>query len=425
MVAEMSLPKFGDQWAYYQEWVEPLQRAVLNMQRRGLWLNKPVLYSYKRELKAELKETDDIIRGIADSIGFKYTDKFPNSDQQVAKFLFSPEYIGLLAFKKTKKIKRLERYINKLESDPDGRVRPRVKMTGTKTFRYAYEEPPLQQYPDEVRKVFWAKEGHVYVSVDYKALEARILAVLAGDEPSLEVFRRGGDVHAYNAGDLFGWTDEEREALEPKRRKAARNYAKGFLYRISYGGEGATDKAKVFCPCPKCESKVPQTLTLKKAEILATEQRWFAKHPAVKEFQRQTLAFIKQNRYYLSPLGVRRFVAATWGAELERELKNLPMQMNAALLMNRGQVALDRGWSVIGGHLGAYSQAPICLQMHDAFLLEVPEGAKAEYWAARVQCVMERPVPELSGTSFPTEVSIGRNWGDWSEDNPEGLKEVR
>ena len=443
---EMNLPKFGGQWEYYTQWVEPLQRAVLNMQRRGLWLNKEVLGDYRREVRRELKDTDKFIKDTADSHNFTYTDKFPNSDIQVAKLLF--DTIGLKPHKKTPKGRPsvdqdaltrvlkyfrkmdephrdliyalfhrsrlqtiLERYITKLEPDVDGRVRANVKLTGTKTFRFAYAEPALQQYPNEVRKIFWAKEGHKYVAVDYSQLEARILAILSGDQASLGVFTDGADVHAANTRDLFGWDEEEWSTMDSVPRKAARNYAKAFLYRISYGGEGSTDKSKTFCPCPKCAHRNPPTLTLKKAEILETERRWFQRHPAVRQFHRDLLRGVQQKGYYEAPLGVRRFIAQPWGSDLERELKNLPMQMNAALLMNRAQVRLDR--------LGA----PICLQMHDEFLLEVPEK-EVDLWMSRTCDVMQTPVPELGNTVFPVDVKVGRNWGDWSPDNPEGLKET-
>ena len=249
------------------------------------------------------------------------------------------------------------------------------------------------------------------------------MAILSGDSESQEVFNSQGDVHAANARDLFGYSEDEWGALESSLRKATRNYAKAFLYRISYGGEGSTDKAKVFCPCPKCAHRYPPTLALKKAEILETEKRWFQRHPAVRQFHRELLSSVKQKGYYESPLGVRRFIAAKWGSELEREVKNLPMQMTAALLMNRAQVRLDQGWDI--ARIGMSNMgAPICLQMHDEFLLEVPEEA-VEVWTTHVQQVMESPVPELDGAVFPTDVKVGRNWGDWSTDNPEGLKEVR
>jgi DNA polymerase-1 len=445
---EMLLPKFGKQAEYFREWVEPLQRAVLSMQRHGLWLNKGVLADYRTSVRKELRETDTFIKGCADEAGFKYTEKFPNSDIQTGKFLF--DTLGLKPHKKTPtgrpsvdqdaltRVLRyfrkkdephrdliyalfhrsrlqtiLERYITRLEPDPDGRIRARVKITGTKTFRYAYADPALQQFPNEVRRIFWAREGYRYVAVDKSQLEARLLAILSGDTPSLDTFATGGDVHTQNVWDLFGLDEEAWLGMAPQLRKAHRVYAKGFLYRISYGGEGSTDKSKVFCPCPKCAHRNPPTLALKRQEILATEERWFKKHPAVRAFHRDLLREVQRKGYYESPLGVRRFIAQPWGAELERELKNLPMQMNAALLMNRAQVILNE----------PPYPAPICLQMHDEFLAEVPEE-DVELWAEKIKRVMERPVEELGGAVFPTEVKVGRNWADQGPDNPEGLQEL-
>jgi hypothetical protein len=108
----------------------------------------------------------------------------------------------------------------------------------------------------------------------------------------------------------------------------------------------------------------------------------------VSAFHRDLLREVQRKGYYESPLGVRRFIAQPWGAELERELLNEPPY-----------------------------PAPICLQMHDEFLAEVPEE-DVELWAEKIKRVMERPVEELGGAVFPTEVKVGRNWA------PEGLQEL-
>jgi DNA polymerase-1 len=228
-------------------------------------------------------------------------------------------------------------------------------------------------------------------------LEARLLAYLSTDGASTKVFELGGDVHRQNAADLFSLGLGEIT-------KPHRNFAKTFLYGISYGGDTETMKTKLFCPCPRCESSVPPTLTLKRAELKEAGDRWFRIHKAVPEFQEETARFIRKNHYYESPLGARRWIAKPWGAELERETKNLPMQFGGALLMNQRQVALDR------------LSCPIIFQMHDSFLLEVPTD-KIDYWAGLVKGVMEAPVPGLN-TSIPVDVEIGRNWGEMTAWTP-------
>lgn len=414
---------------YVLEIMEPLQTAVINMQSRGLLLDPQALRSYRHEVREDIDSADHLILQ-ADPTGElrRPTDKYPNgigSPKRLSKFLF--ETLGLKRGKKTdtgfestdqESLYRMlrdmrkkdeqhrqvllalfhrsrlrtiyQRYLN-LESGPDGRVRAQVKMYGTKTMRFSYSEPALQQFPPEARHVFIPEDGSTYLQADYSQMEARILAHLAGDTPSQGVFEADGDVHAQNAADLFELRPDE---ITP----AHRNFAKTFLYGISYGGSADTMKTKLFCPCEKCEETVPPTLQLKRANMKEAETRWHRLHRRVAEFQDETARFVRKHHYYQSPLGARRYIAKPWGAELSRELKNLPMQFGGALLMNQRQVWLDR------------LQCPIILQMHDSFLLEVPDHM-VDHWAEKVKTVMESPIEGLNGVSIPVDIKTGRTWG--------------
>ena len=414
---------------YVLEVMEPLQTAVINMQSRGMLLDKDALRKYRATVKADLDASDHIVLQ-ADPTGElrQPTTKYPNgigSPKRLGKFLFGT--LGLKPHKKTdtgfdstdqeslyrilrtlrkKDAKNLpvlmalfhrsrlrtiyQRYLN-LEPDPDGRVRAQVKMYGTKTMRFSYSEPALQQFPPEARHVFKASDGFTFLQADYSQMEARILAYLAGDTPSQRVFEADSDVHVQNAVDLF-------ELRPDAVTKPHRLFAKAFLYGISYGGSVDTMKTKLFCPCEKCEKSVPPTLQLKRTDMKAAEERWHRIHRRVTEFQDETARFVRQHHYYESPLGARRYIAKPWGAELSRELKNLPMQFGGALLMNQRQVWLDQ------------LHCPIVLQMHDSFLLEVPTGM-VDHWAQKVKTVMESPVQGLNGVSVPIDVETGRDWG--------------
>ena len=276
-----------------------------------------------------------------------------------------------------------------------------VKMYGTKTMRFSYSEPALQQFPPEARHVFKAQDGYTFLQADYSQLEARILAYLSGDVPSIQVFESQGDVHNQNANDLFDLASGEIT-------KSHRNFAKAFLYGISYGGDVDTMKTKLFCPCPKCEESMPPTLKLKRADMKMAEGKWHKIHRRVSKFQDETAKFVRSHHHYESPLGARRYISKPWGAELSRELKNLPMQFGGALLMNQRQVWLDQ------------LQCPIVLQMHDSFLLEVPYNM-VDHWAEKVKTIMESPIEGLNGVCIPTDIETGWNWGAlvaWKESKP-------
>lgn len=437
LALEAELTRTHNRSFYYDDLL-PLQSAVLAMQHRGLLLDRDAKASYRRRLRAELRDVDTYLGSVAPSEGFS-----PNSDTQVSRWIFGALGTGGLGLRPAKHTptgrasvdqesltrvlrdlrkmdeharpilealfhrSRLqtidERYLD-MEPGPDSKIRARVKMYGTKTYRFSYSEPALQQMPPECRHFFVADPGSQFIHVDYSQLEARLLAHLAHDDASIAVFLAGGDVHLANASDLLGVAKDQVD-------KGARNFAKTFLYGISYGGAAETMKTKTYCPCPRCRDKVPPTLELTRARIREAEDRWFARHPAVRRFQRDTAELVRRNHYYDHPFGVRRYFSKPWGPELDRELKNLPMQMGGAILMIRAQNRLHA--------LGA----PIVLQMHDAFMLEVPE-VEVDYWAKEVRGVMEESVPQLGGVSLPVDVSIGCNWGDYSDENTGGLRVV-
>lgn len=63
---------------------------------------------------------------------------------------------------------------------------------------------PIQVASDLLRGMFVASPGHDFIGADFSAIEARVLAWLAGQESKLEIFRRGEDPYLAAASDIFG-----------------------------------------------------------------------------------------------------------------------------------------------------------------------------------------------------------------------------
>jgi DNA polymerase-1 len=241
----------------------------------------------------------------------------------------------------------------------------------------------------------------VFLAADYSQLEARILAYLSGDAVSIRAFDEGRDIHNQNAMDLFEYLLEHWEELAPLERTLCRNFAKTFLYGISYGGATETIKMKTYCPCPKCIHLVPDTLNMSKQRLKEVEVAWFTKHKAVAEFHAALKYQVEEHQFWDCPFGGRRQFFAPWSPELDRETKNAPMQTTAAALMNRKQVELDR------------LNAPIVLQKHDEFMFEIRKEDINKY-ADMSHEVMEASYPDvgvLSDISFPIDVEVGDTWG--------------
>ena len=81
-----------------------------------------------------------------------------------------------------------------------------------KAARLLYDNP-TQELSSCIRPTFRAAPGHVFVCADYSAIEARVLAWLAGDH-NLEVFRQGKDIYIEMASKIYGRTITKADKTE-------------------------------------------------------------------------------------------------------------------------------------------------------------------------------------------------------------------
>lgn len=96
-------------------------------------------------------------------------------------------------------------------ADRDGIIHPDFVPSGTVTGRFSCRNPNVQQLAKEegsdeaflVRGCFIPRPGKVFVSIDYKAQEMRLLADYAGDSRLVATIMSGKDVHQATA-DLAG-----------------------------------------------------------------------------------------------------------------------------------------------------------------------------------------------------------------------------
>lgn len=77
-----------------------------------------------------------------------------------------------------------------------GRIHPQVAVLGASaTGRMAYSWPELQQFPADARPIIVADPGDEWVSLDWKAIEPVVAALMARDEEFLAPFEAGADLY--------------------------------------------------------------------------------------------------------------------------------------------------------------------------------------------------------------------------------------
>ena len=83
-----------------------------------------------------------------------------------------------------------------------GAVRELVRARDLETLELVYDSVPdvLSQL---IRTALVAKPGHTFLVADYSAIEARVIAYLAGEQWRMEVFANGGDIYCSSASQMF------------------------------------------------------------------------------------------------------------------------------------------------------------------------------------------------------------------------------
>jgi DNA polymerase len=86
--------------------------------------------------------------------------------------------------------------------DDIGTVRELVRQRDLETLEMCYDNVPdvLSQL---IRTAFIAKDGHTFLVADYSAIEARVIAYLAGEQWRMDVFAKGGDIYCSSASQMF------------------------------------------------------------------------------------------------------------------------------------------------------------------------------------------------------------------------------
>lgn len=99
---------------------------------------------------------------------------------------------------------RLVQLQNLPQNHLDGidQVREMVRSRDLETLELVYDSVPdvLSQL---VRTALIAKPGHTFLVADYSAIEARVIAYLAGEKWRMDVFAQGGDIYCSSASQMF------------------------------------------------------------------------------------------------------------------------------------------------------------------------------------------------------------------------------
>lgn len=267
-------------------------------------------------------------------------------------------------------------------------------MTTTKLYKLTL--------PIKIRKAFVARPGFYLLSGDYKAIEFRIMLLMAHEDGVIEEIKNGLDVHVETAKFIFGLdkvSDQERDA------------AKVFNYGLSYGMDVSGIRDRLKCTDEQARHYY---------------NKFFERMPSVTQWLEEVKQFAKRNGYVKTYFGRKRYLRDVTEAKNEptpqlrrkrfargmRGAVNTVVQGTAADIM---RIALARCGEAIKPYMEkdlGYNLGSIHDQMLSEFRNEVPLSEAVHY----MKSSMEFPIPGWA-LGMEVDFSQGPSWA--------GLKKIK
>lgn len=396
----------------------PLENVLLDMERTGVRVDESKFPEFSEKYNREIDELSKRIFELAGVDSFNLKSPFQLSSLLFDKLGYdargikknirggystSAEVLERLAEKH--EIARLVlryREIQKLQSTYIDGIRPLVEngvvhttyqQMMTTTGRLSSVNPNLQNIPirknegRELRKLFIAREGNVFVDADYSQIELRLLAHFSGCKPLIEAYNAGKDIHATTAAQVFGVPLNE---VTPDMRRRAKAVNFGIIYGISAFG-------------------LAKDLGITTNEAQEYINKYFATYTDVKEFMDDNIARAKKDGYVTTILGRKRYIPELKSANYsmrafgERAAMNMPMQGSSADIIKLAMLGVSRRLK------RERLRAAMVLQVHDELVIDTPleeTEAVSNVLKEEMESAVKLNVPLIA------DVSTGQSWYD-------------
>ncbi|MEM8569133.1 MAG: DNA polymerase I, partial [Bacteroidota bacterium] len=395
----------------------PLVNVLAQMEFEGVKIDEEALASMSKELQEEsLKAQEEIFKmaghefniaspkqlgevlfdelKLVDKPKKTKTGQYATGEEILSKLANQHEIAAkILEFREYQKLKST--YVDalpKMVSDSDGRIHTDYNQAVAATGRLSSNNPNLQNIPirtpkgREIRKAFVpVDDDHVLLSADYSQIELRLAASFAQDEPMIDAFKNGRDIHATTAAKVFKVALDE---VDPNMRRKAKEVNFGIIYGISAFG-------------------LSQNLNIPRSEASEIIKAYFEEFPGIKRYMDESIQKAKEKEYVETIMGRRRYLRdinsrnATMRGYAERNAINAPIQGSAADIIKIAMVNIHNWLNE------SELKSKMIMQVHDELVFEVPRDEVDIMKENVVKLMMSAVDLEVP---MEVEAGVGENW---------------
>lgn len=393
----------------------PLLKVLAEMERHGIFLDKPFLENFSHAVKAQIAILEKEIYELA---GEEFNI---NSPKQIGEILFTKlgitppkknatgnstsaevlEYLQhqypiagkLIDYRVVEKLRST--YVEALPVEVNAKT-SRIHCTFNQFFaatgRLSCQDPNLQNIPVrtelglQIRQAFRPeKNGWKFLAADYSQIELRLLAHLSEDPTLLAAFKNNEDIHRTTAAAIFNKSPDQVT-------KEMRYQAKAVNFGVVYG-QGPFGLAQNL------------GIELKDAKLFI--DMYFKQYSKVKEYLEASKETARKTGKATTLIGRERLIPEINSknmqirAAAERLAINTPLQGTAADLIKIAMLQINER---------LHKERKIgymVLQIHDELIFEIPE-----FEILSIEPLVREVMQNVFKLKVPliVDISIGKNW---------------
>ena len=304
----------------------------------------------------------------------------------------------------------------KTEIDTDGRMRTSYNIAGTNTGRFSssFSEfgtgTNLQNVEESLRSIFISDRGMKMAKFDAKSGESYVVGGIEWNlfkDPRYLDACESGDPHTGTARICWPnlpWTGDYQIDKDIAERPYYRHYSYRFMCKKLGHGSNYGGKAQTLAG----QAKLPVSV------VSDFQPKYFMAYPAHLRWQEHVDRTLRTSGYLISLTGRKRwFFGRRNDDSTLREAIAFDPQCSLAEIVNHAMLTI---WHE--------RDATLYMHDHDALTVQYPEEREDEI-IPKLLAQLRYPVALAHGRTLeiPYDCKTGWNRGDWSETNPQGLKD--